>query len=939
MSKKMSRHAALKWSPLAVAVGLMMAGADASATDYTWTCSSAGYWSTSTCWNPNGVPGTQAGDNAYLSGTSFGVAVDSTSDRSFSSLYLGYQSSTYAITLRQMGSSLSTSGTMHVGYMGIGNLDQFYGADTVGTLIVANAAGSQGKYQLKGGSITVVNGSAIGASGTGTFINSGGTHTDKVLSVGAYSNSNGTYTVSGTGATSATSILVGENGVGTYNQNGGTTTATGSLFAGYGSTGVGTVNLSSGTLNVNSRTYLGYVAGAQGTLNVTGGTFSGNGMTVGLQGTGAVTQSSGTMRLDATGTGSGSLLIGYGAMGTYNMSGGTLATSYETVGDGSSGTFNQSGGVHTVTNGIMIGATDKGSGTYTVSNGNLTAATITNNGTLTLSGGWIDAVVTNNGVFNYNGGGFYGRLINNGYTNLNADAVLADGLDNNSSLFVASNRSLTISGTARSVNNGSINLGGGLLVQAAGLTNEGSITGFGTIGGGANASFINNAQLLVNNGNLALTNAGGNTNAGTLALSSGRQLQLTSSSVTLTNTGTTDLAGGQITGAGSLVNAAGGSIIGKGTIASNFSNAGYLGVGSGTTSITRDFNNSGLIDLNASSANLTGGKIANSGTVQGWGNVANQVANSGTIEASGGTLALSHAGSTNTGTIATGIGSKVLFTNGLPTNEGLILLTGGTFDNGGKVLANASGTIGTTRPRGVISGNGNLRTGGLTNGGDISLSFGNSNVTGAITNNAGGTVVVSNGAQVTFNNDLKNNGELRVSEGGAANFFGKVSGAGTFSGDGQSRFEGGFNPGNSPAVVSIGFKSTYSSSSWIEMELGGTTPGNCDTCSDKIIFNNNVTLKGGDLRVVWWGSNTGSDGQVYDLFDWNGPLTGTFGHLYLPTLMSGLGWDSSQLYTTGELSIHAVPEPESYALMLAGLLTVGNLAMRRSGRQRAQPLT
>lgn len=939
MSKKTGRRAAMKLSPLAVAVGLALAGGNAQAVNYAWSCSgTAGNWGTSACWSPVGVPGTTSTDAASVSPVSGDTAltVDTSSgNRSFLSLYLGYQYSTSTATLNQLGSNLSI-GTMHVGYMGIGNLNQSAGSNTVGTLFVANATGSQGRYQLTGGTLAVTNTSYIGTSGTGTFINSGGTHTSQLLTVGAYSNSNSTYTVSGTGSTSAASIVVGDGGVGTYNQNGGTTTTSGSLLAGYGTTGVGTVNVSNGTLNVSSRTYIGYGTGGQGTLNVTGGTFTTNGMTVGLQGAGTINQSNGTTRLITSGAGGGTLLLGYNAAGTYNLSGGTLSATSETIGESSSGTFTQSGGTHTVTNGITIGLTDKAAGSYTLSNGNVTADTITNNGTFTQSGGSVDAVVTNNGTFNYSGGSFYGRLINNGYTALNADMSLSDGFENNTSLYLAANRTVATYGSTRSVNNGSISMAGGVLSQYAGLTNEGLISGYGTIGGnGSYASFINNAQLLVSSGNLIVSNTGSNTNAGTLALSAGRQLQLAYSSVAFTNTGTTDLAGGQISGAGNFINAAGGSITGKGTIATNFSNAGYLGVGSGTTNITKAFTNSGLIDLSANSANLTGGQISNSGTIQGWGNVANQLVNSGTVEASGGTLALSHASSSNTGTLAAGTGSKILFTNGLATNEGLILLTGGTFDNGGKTLVNASGTIGTTRPRGVISGNGNLRTGGLTNGGDIALSFGNSTITGAITNNAGGTVVVSNGAQVTFNNDIKNNGELRVSEGGAANFFGKVSGAGTFSGDGQSRFEGGFNPGNSPAVVSIGFKSTYSSSSWIEMELGGTTPGNCDTCSDKIIFNNNVTLKGGDLRVVWWGDNTGSDGQVYDLFDWNGPLTGTFGHVYLPTLANGLEWDSSRLYATGELSIHAIPEPETYALLLSGLGALAWLQRRRATTQAA----
>ncbi len=68
---------------------------------------------------------------------------------------------------------------------------------------------------------------------------------------------------------------------------------------------------------------------------------------------------------------------------------------------------------------------------------------------------------------------------------------------------------------------------------------------------------------------------------------------------------------------------------------------------------------------------------------------------------------------------------------------------------------------------------------------------------GGTTSYGYGVSIVSNGAQASFFNAVVNNGELRVPAGGAANFFGLVSGAGSFTGTGQSRFEGGFSPGNS----------------------------------------------------------------------------------------------------------------------------------------------
>ena len=47
-----------------------------------------------------------------------------------------------------------------------------------------------------------------------------------------------------------------------------------------------------------------------------------------------------------------------------------------------------------------------------------------------------------------------------------------------------------------------------------------------------------------------------------------------------------------------------------------------------------------------------------------------------------------------------------------------------------------------------------------------------------------------------------------------------------------------------------------------------------------------------------------SAGQMFDVLDWGpGSLVGVFSSLHLPGLAGGLVWDTSQLYTTGVLSV------------------------------------
>ena len=96
--------------------------------------------------------------------------------------------------------------------------------------------------------------------------------------------------------------------------------------------------------------------------------------------------------------------------------------------------------------------------------------------------------------------------------------------------------------------------------------------------------------------------------------------------------------------------------------------------------------------------------------------------------------------------------------------------------------------------------------------------------------------------------------------------------------------------------------------------------------ADKLITSGGVNLAGGSaLELLNTGGLGFAEGNAFDLFDWGTAPVGTFTTVDLPTLGSGLTWDTSALYSTGIVSV--VPEPSGALLLTLGGITL--LAVRR----------
>src|SRR5262249_16979053 len=137
--------------------------------------------------------------------------------------------------------------------------------------------------------------------------------------------------------------------------------------------------------------------------------------------------------------------------------------------------------------------------------------------------------------------------------------------------------------------------------------------------------------------------------------------------------------------------------------------------------------NSGVVQVQGNLAMLTGGTITNSGTVKGYGHIANSIINTGVLRAEGGELDLASASTSNTagGVIQVASGNTLFFQQGLSSNAGQIVLTGGSFDNGAHGLTNS----------GNIIGNGSLRASAVTNNATMSFGGSSTDLIATLTNN------------------------------------------------------------------------------------------------------------------------------------------------------------------------------------------------------------
>jgi hypothetical protein len=278
-------------------------------------------------------------------------------------------------------------------------------------------------------------------------------------------------------------------------------------------------------------------------------------------------------------------------------------------------------------------------------------------------------------------------------------------------------------------------------------------------------------------------------------------------------------------------------------------------------------------------------------------------------------------------------GSHITGTQSSTINAATLVLTGSVID----VTAGNLAVGDATKVNGFYSnGTANVGPGTLTLADANDAVFDSAALVTLGQGSAPGTLAAANGLTLDFGGNiigfgtvntpnsiadpLTNNGHITGNSGAQPiTLSGYVKGVGTFD---NVNFTGTFAPGLSPTILLAGNIALASTSTLI-MEVGGTTAG---SGYDQIQSTGSITFDG-TLQVSLINGFPPAAGQSFNLFDWV-TSSGTFDTLQLPTL-AGLTWNTSQLYTTGVLSVAAAGIPGDYNNN--GTVDAGDYVLWRKG--------
>ena len=767
-----------------------------------------------------------------------------------------------------------------VSFVNNGTVQWQAGASSI-VFISGASVSSSGLWDAQGDAALIYGGGAAPSfNNSGTLRKSGGTGTTTIGNSSAF-----LFVNSGTiNAQTGTIAISGSN---TFNA--------GSSFTGAGSVVVNTAStfnggfqssnltLAAGTLTGNAAVLAGSAAWAAGTL--TGTWTVGTGATLAAQTAGGKVFESGSFTNNgvfAWQASSGGLVVQSGAAinntGVWDARGDSAII----YGGGAATTFTNNGTLR------------KSAGDGVTQIGNSSASAFVNNGVIDAQTGTLQF----SGANSFNGGTVF----------TGAGSVVVNTASTFSGAIQSSN--LRIAAGLQTGNNAAL---AGQAVWAAGTLSGGWKVGAGstlaTQGSGGksfDATTFNNDGTFAwdaTSGSLVLTSGAGINNAGVWdAQGDASMVYGGGAASTFTNTGTLRKSGG--TGTTQISNSSALNVVNSGTVqaqtgtllfsgnstfnpGSVFSGAGSVVVNS-AAAFNGGFQSSNLTlaggTQTGAAARLSGQAAWNAGTLAGtW-----SVAPGATLNvATSGGKNFSAAGFTNDGTVAwqAGSGNQVLLSGSAVVNNGLWLAQGDAslvYGGGGASSFVNNGTL--------------RKTGGS------------------------GTTALTNSTALSF----VNNGTVDV-QAGTIQLPGNFSNAGRLTGNGTLQTGGVLT--NNGTLAPTGGSLTQAAGASFEVDVMSLAAFDLLTVGGAAALN-------GTLALNCFSNCSFAVGDTFTILDASGALSGSFASVTL----SGFGTGAfSVVYDLPTASVRllvteavtAVPEPGSYALLLAGMVAIGLVVRRR----------
>ena len=788
--------------------------------------------------------------------------------------------STGKVTVNGFGSEWNSSGGLFLGGTnstngGLGTLNiQNGGRVNVGSdrrnaataALTISDNGNKGNLMVRNGSVITNSGWSIigmssGSSGTATVTGSGSQwNNSSFLDIGE--SGNGTLNVQAGGVVSNTSSIIAfvPGATGKVTVTGSGSQWNNSSFLEIGQSGNGELNVLAGGAVSNTRGSIGFGGGSTGKVTVTG--------------SGSQWNSSGGLFLGGTNSANG-------GMGTLNIqdSGKVNVGNDRFSGQSAALTVSDSGtnGQLWVRNGSVI--TNSGIGFIGLRSGSSGTATVTGSGSQWNNSSFLDVGRVGDGTLNVQTGGVVSNTA--GFI----------------SRFAGSTGKVTVTGNGSQWNNSLfLHVGsfgkGELNVQAGGVVSN----TFGNIGLSSGST-----------GKVTVTGSGSKwTNSGNLSIGGSEISSGGTGTLTIADSGLVTVGGTTRIWSGSNVNLTGGRFqFGQTTLQE------FATINAVSGSMTGDVTHSGYTDVSTLSSfqnaavDLTGVRVANSGTIYGNGSLGVGLRNDagGEVETMAGErLRFAGTGSTNAGEI-NNFGGQIRF------EQSLVNQVGGLISGRGQFFAN----------------------GGWTNSGVIAMSGGLADVHGDLVNNAGGKIAIGGGSITTFYDDVTmdaSNLNMDIASNSYGVFFGSYNGG--FNGLGTVQAFGDLRPGNSPGVVSFGGDLELGENTATYIELGGLLSGEFD----QLLIGDDFLLDG-ILNVSLIDDFQLGFNQEFLIADISGTRTGFFDGLSEGDLVGNFrGQDLFISYGAGngnDISLFtAVPEPGAVGLL--GFLMLGMVTRRNRKR-------